>query len=64
MSINNNEGKKMKRKQIAPYILLVCSLVADTTAKPLEVSYIANEGFLLQSGEKKVLIDALFGEGP
>ncbi len=29
----------------------------------LEVTYLANEGFMIASGGRKVLIDALFGEG-
>ena len=33
---------------------------ADTRT-PLRITYVANEGFLLQAGEKAVLIDALFG---
>ena len=32
-------------------------------ASRIEVTYIANEGFLLRSGDSKVLIDALFDEG-
>jgi hypothetical protein len=29
---------------------------------PLDVTYIANEGFLIQAGGKKVLVDALFND--
>lgn len=38
----------------------------EFTAAPsgaLEVTYLANEGFMIAGGGKKVLIDALFGEG-
>jgi hypothetical protein len=30
---------------------------------PLEVTYLANEGFMIAGGGRKILIDALFGEG-
>ncbi|MFQ5351382.1 MAG: MBL fold metallo-hydrolase, partial [Thermoanaerobaculia bacterium] len=32
-------------------------------APEVQVIYLANEGFLLEAGETKVLVDALFGEG-
>lgn len=35
----------------------------DADHLPLEITYVANEGFLIQSGDQKVLIDALFREG-
>ncbi len=35
----------------------------QTTAKALTVTYLGNEGFLLESGGKRVLIDALQGDG-
>lgn len=31
-------------------------------AQNVEVTYIANEGFLIKTGDKKILIDALFGD--
>lgn len=40
---------------------LVCSNAAGQS-KRLDITYIANEGFLLQSDHHKVLIDALFDE--
>ena len=43
------------------YFLLCCSLsyAVDEGGK-IYVTYIANEGFLIESGGKKILIDALF----
>ncbi|MCB1036455.1 MAG: MBL fold metallo-hydrolase [Acidobacteria bacterium] len=42
--------------------------MADTDerapAEELKVTYVANEGFLLESGGRKVLVDALFGDYP
>lgn len=38
-------------------------LFAQTVDKNLHVTYIANEGFMLQTKNKKVLIDALFTNG-
>lgn len=40
--------------------------IANTAANPpaaISVTYIANEGFLVENGGKKVLIDALFDSG-
>ena len=42
--------------------LLLLGLAAPAHAQ-LTVTYIANEGFLLEGGERKVLVDALFGPG-
>jgi L-ascorbate metabolism protein UlaG (beta-lactamase superfamily) len=36
---------------------------ATPAANALEVTYLANEGFMIAGGGKKILIDALFGEG-
>lgn len=50
---------------IAP-VCFACRTTAQDTAqeKPsLEVTYIANEGMLISSGEKRVLIDSLYREG-
>ena len=43
------------------YFVLCCSLsyAVDEGGK-ISVTYIANEGFLIESGDKKILIDALF----
>ena len=35
--------------------------VSPETAVVLDVTYVANEGFLIESGPRKVLVDALFG---
>lgn len=34
----------------------------ENKVKNVEITYIANEGFLIKAGDKKVLIDALFGD--
>jgi L-ascorbate metabolism protein UlaG (beta-lactamase superfamily) len=39
------------------------AMQAKTAAGELEVTYLANEGFMIAGGGKKVLIDALFREG-
>lgn len=39
------------------------SATPTTAANALEVTYLANEGFMIAGGGRKVLIDALFGEG-
>lgn len=43
--------------------LLAAVLCASTAVAETTVTYIANAGFLLAAGEKKVLIDALFDSG-
>lgn len=56
------------------HILLVVALLAGSgapspaqtpspTPSGVRITYLANEGFLITSGETKVLIDALFGSG-
>ncbi|MBP1640756.1 MAG: fold metallo-hydrolase [Bacteroidetes bacterium] len=52
-----------KFHSLIPLLLLtfVCSTIA-AQSKSLDITYIANEGFLLQSAHHKVLIDALFDE--
>lgn len=37
--------------------------VVGAPREPLEVTYLANEGFLLEAGGRRVLVDGLFGEG-
>ena len=49
-----------------PLLALLASLIfvsAPAGASELEITYLANAGFLLDDGERKVLIDALFGDG-
>lgn len=46
---------------VAPAKVEMESVAAPPGA--LEVTYLANEGFMIAGGGKKVLIDALFGEG-
>ena len=41
-------------------ILLLASTTPSVTAEGVEVTYLANEGFLLAAGDEKVLVDALF----
>lgn len=46
---------------ISIYILLSFFLLQAVENNELRITYIANEGFLFESEDKKVLIDALFG---
>jgi L-ascorbate metabolism protein UlaG (beta-lactamase superfamily) len=44
--------------------LLIClNLFSQSTQSKIDVTYIANEGFLIESNGKKLLIDALFNIG-
>jgi len=52
--------KKIFNLFILSFFFLVSAYSQDNKSK-LEVTYIANEGFLIESGNGKVLIDALFG---
>lgn len=53
-------------KSVAKILLLFLLLSALCACQPLstslEISYIANEGYLIQSGSKTVLIDAMFND--
>ena len=44
-------------------VFLAFLLMPGAVFAQVEVIYLGNEGFLLVAGEKKVLIDALFGDG-
>jgi L-ascorbate metabolism protein UlaG (beta-lactamase superfamily) len=58
------EGFKMRRFHAVIAVVLFSALVcvaADPTST--QVTYVANEGFLLQVGGKKILIDAIFNDG-
>ena len=58
-------------KHITLFCLCVClltvsaapSAAAGKNRGPVEVTYVGNEGFLIVSGGKKVLVDALYREG-
>lgn len=60
----------MKRRYIYLHALIVglfiqVEIFAIEAGKPLssvQITYIANEGFLIESAHKKILVDALFGE--
>ena len=54
-----------KTFRIILFFLLLPLVLASATgqSKSLNITYIANEGFLLQSAHQKILIDALFDEG-
>ena len=45
------------------FILMLALTLWGLPLFPIEVTYIANEGFLISSPQKKVLIDSLFKEG-
>jgi L-ascorbate metabolism protein UlaG (beta-lactamase superfamily) len=49
----------MKRATVAVLFIL---LMASCAARPVKVTYLACEGFLIESGSKKVLIDGLFDD--
>ncbi len=55
-------------KKIAVLIIILISIQIcysgnnENKMKNVEVTYIANEGFLIKVGDKKILIDALFGD--
>lgn len=48
---------------LTAYLLPVNSPASVTASSQLEVHYLANEGFLIAGGGKRVLIDALFRQG-
>ncbi len=50
----------MKRTIAAACLIL---LAASCVHRPVKVTYLACEGFLVETGSKKVLIDALFDDG-
>lgn len=56
MSIRN----KITRSILILALLSVAGAPAKASEKPIQVTYIANEGVLLVTGNNKVLIDALF----
>jgi len=66
-------GARNRTPALIAALALVASLLvagcADAEApavddgKKLSITYLANEGFLLQVGESAILIDALFGDG-
>lgn len=47
-------------KKLILYILLCCLFTYSSAQKQCKVTYISNEGFILESGNKKIMIDALF----
>ncbi len=54
----------MKRKTIITLLVLINITISSfAQQKKIDVSYIANAGFLLESNGKQILIDALFKQG-
>jgi L-ascorbate metabolism protein UlaG (beta-lactamase superfamily) len=56
----------MKTYFIAIVYLVFCDLTLTYSQKydnDIQITYVANEGFLLKSSSKKILIDALFSDG-
>lgn len=51
------------KSPVTPVNAMEPAPTAPVSATALEVTYLANEGFMIAGGGKKVLIDALFGEG-
>jgi hypothetical protein len=68
----NLKGSSMLDKQKWVLLIILACLVPlnGTASDPkvpdptVRISYIANEGFLIETKQKKILIDALFGEEP
>ncbi len=55
---------KMKRKVFITLLILANIMFSSCSGqKEIDVTYIANEGFLIESSGKKIIIDALFSEG-
>ena len=48
---------------LAAALLLTALAASASDPGGVRATYLANEGFLLESGEHKVLVDALFGDG-
>ncbi len=46
-----------------PLVLSAQSAPSEAKAEGVEVTYLANEGFLITAGETKLLVDALYGDG-
>ncbi len=46
-----------------PAVLSAQSAPPETRVEGVEVTHLANEGFLIAAGETKVLVDALYGDG-
>ncbi|MFQ5349746.1 MAG: MBL fold metallo-hydrolase [Thermoanaerobaculia bacterium] len=62
--------RRLRHRLAGLLLSLFLGLLAGPPASPtvagepgLRVTYLANEGFLLEAGETKVLVDALFGDG-
>ncbi|SHF35275.1 MBL fold metallo-hydrolase [Dysgonomonas macrotermitis] len=51
------------KKYLAVLLLFTHSVFAQVKTDSLHVTYIANEGFILETKNKKILIDALFTDG-
>jgi L-ascorbate metabolism protein UlaG (beta-lactamase superfamily) len=54
---------KIKILAFSFIISSLCLIFPQTKPKELRITYIANEGFLLSTANKKVLVDALFTDG-
>ena len=54
--------KKMKHRILGPtFVFLFLFASHAHSQNTVEVTYIANEGFMVEIGETKILLDALFG---
>jgi L-ascorbate metabolism protein UlaG (beta-lactamase superfamily) len=54
----------MKSKILLSLIISIYATSSFSQQKTIEVTYIANCGFMIQNNDKKILIDALFKVGP
>jgi metal-dependent hydrolase (beta-lactamase superfamily II) len=56
--------KILKFKAFVPLLVLVFITISSCTQqKKIDVTYIANAGFLIESSGKQIIIDALFKQG-
>jgi len=53
----------MKRKLFIPLLLLNIVFLSCKGQNKIDVTYIANSGFLIESGQNQIIIDALFKNG-
>lgn len=58
-----NLGVAARVLRLGLFLASGLAALVSATAGSVEVTYLANEGFLLAGGGSKVLVDALFGQG-
>lgn len=53
----------MRYSTLIAFGLLILGVAILSADQGVKVTYLANEGFLIEAGQRKILIDALFGDG-